>query len=138
AVEACRPDTLLMTGQAGGADCIRLERGALNLCDGQDSAGMIRREEPAYLSAPAAYFATCDYGSVKAMLSHMGIVSAYSFFAGTYLCNYVLYTALHLYPDIPSGFLHLPYLDTQTRTPPFISARMAEQAVRTAVQALFE
>lgn len=113
--ELC-PDAILLTGQAGGADRIRVERVGLNLMDSgsPDNAGVIVRDTPVFSNAPAAYFSTFAYKEILSALTGAGLPAAYSFSAGTYLCNEALYTALHLLPDVPCGFIHLPFLPEQS------------------------
>ena len=110
------PDAVLLTGQAGGADRIRIERIGINLRDAAspDNAGKIVRDEPVFVGGPAAYFSTFAYAAILDGLLAAQIPAAYSLSAGAYLCNEVLYTALHLLPSARSGFIHLPYLPEQT------------------------
>ena len=53
----------------------------------------------------------------KEALDELKIPNRYSFSAGAYLCNHVLYGALHLgatrFPEMKSLFLHVPYLPEQ-------------------------
>ena len=106
----------LLTGQAGGADRIRVERVGLNLRDSRsaDNAGVIVRDTPIFEGTPAAYFSTFAYKEILDALTGAGLPAAYSFSAGTYLCNEALYTALHMLPDVPCGFIHLPFLPEQS------------------------
>ena len=110
------PDAILLTGQAGGADRIRVERVGLNLRDSRsaDNAGVIVRDTPIFEGTPAAYFSTFAYKEILDALTGAGLPAAYSFSAGTYLCNEALYTALHMLPDVPCGFIHLPFLPEQS------------------------
>lgn len=110
------PDAILLTGQAGGSDRIRVERVGLNLMDSgaPDNTGVIVRDTPVFNNAPTAYFSTFAYREILAALTGAGLPAAYSFSAGTYLCNEALYTALHLLPDVPCGFIHLPFLPEQS------------------------
>lgn len=105
------PEAILLTGQAGGTDRIRVERVGLNLRDAAspDNAGVVVRDEPIFRDAPAAYFSTFAYREILHALT-----AAYSFSAGAYLCNEALYTALHLLPQAQCGFIHLPFLPEQT------------------------
>lgn len=55
-----RPDAVLCVGQYGGANCIRVERVAINLRDARiaDNAGKQPTDEPVVPGGPDAYFAT--------------------------------------------------------------------------------
>lgn len=114
--EEIRPDVILLTGQAGGTERIRVERVGLNLRDSgaKDNAGVVVRDTPVFDGAPAAYFSTFAYKEILAALTGAGLPAAYSFSAGAYLCNEALYTALHLMPEAKCGFIHLPFLPEQS------------------------
>ena len=117
--EQYRPDILLLTGQAGGRDALCLERVGINLCEarGADNDGLVLQDTPIFPEGPAAYFSNLPYRRMKEALDHAGILNRYSFSAGAYLCNHVLYGALHLgatrFPEMKSLFLHVPYLPEQ-------------------------
>jgi len=55
-----------------------------------------------------------DLPGMLSELTAEGIPAYISYTAGTYLCNYALYTMLHALAGrgaaIPAGFVHLPYL----------------------------
>lgn len=111
-----RPDAVLLTGQAGGTDRIRVERVGVNLRDSAspDNKGVVLRDTPVFENAPAAYFSTFAYRKILAALTEAGLPAGYSFSAGAYLCNEALYTALHLMQQAKVGFIHLPFLPEQT------------------------
>lgn len=115
-IEELQPDAILLTGQAGGAERIRVERVGLNLRDAgaADNAGVVVRDTPVFEGAPTAYFSTFAYKDILAALTNAGLPAAYSFSAGAYLCNEALYTALHLLPGAKCGFIHLPFLPEQS------------------------
>ena len=115
-IEELRPDAILLTGQAGGAERIRVERVGLNLRDAgaADNAGVVVRDTPVFDGAPAAYFSTFASKDILSALTGAGLPAAYSFSAGAYLCNEALYTALHLLPEARCGFIHLPFLPEQS------------------------
>lgn len=120
-----RPDALLMVGLAGGSSVIRIERLGINLCgntpdvDGLYAGGCTRQcpESPVNGSEREAFFATYDHAGILEALKKADIPAKYSFSAGTYLCNYVLYSALakrnRENSDVKIGFIHLPYADGQ-------------------------
>ena len=115
-IEELQPDAILLTGQAGGAERIRVERVGLNLRDAgsADNAGVVVRDTPVFPGAPAAYFSTFAYKDILSALTGASLPAAYSFSAGAYLCNEALYTALHLLPEAKCGFIHLPFLPEQS------------------------
>lgn len=115
-IERHHPDRILLTGQAGGSDRVRVERVGINLrdCASADNAGVILRDRPIFEGAPAAYFTTYDHAAILSALSQASIPAGLSYSAGAYLCNEALYTALHLLPSAKTGFIHLPYLPEQS------------------------
>jgi len=116
-IEAHRPDAVLCVGQAGGASKLNIERVGVNLCNGTDNDGTSLTDAPIFAGAPAAYFATLPYAAMHAAVEQTGIGVQYSFSAGTYLCNHVLYSALHRAAvkaaGMKAGFLHVPMLPEQ-------------------------
>lgn len=124
ALESCRPNAVLCVGQAGGRASVTVERVAVNLMDARmpDNAGAQPVDEPVCPHGPAAYFASLP---VKAMVQRVraaGIPCHLSYSAGAYVCNCVMYQALHLaavrYPGLRAGFVHVPFLDEQAAAKP--------------------
>lgn len=91
-----------------------------------------------------AYFTSLP---VKAMVQRMrdaGIPAAVSYTAGTYVCNYLLYTLLYLidkkYPNVRGGFIHVPYAMEQVINKPLGTPSMdlcqIARGLETAVEAV--
>lgn len=103
-------------GLAGGRARISLERVAVNVMDYRrpDAHGQVLRDVACAEGGPAAYFSTLPLREILAALTAEGIPAAISNTAGTYLCNDISYTTLHvlgrLGRSIPTGFIHLPFL----------------------------
>ncbi len=118
AIDETQPDAVILTGQAGGAERIRIERVGINLRDSgaADNAGVVLRDTPIFENAPAAYFSTFAYKEMLSAMTGAGLPAMFSYSAGAYLCNEALYTALHTLPEGKVGFIHLPYLPEQTST----------------------
>ena len=118
-IKEYKPDVVMLAGQAGGADAMRIERVGVNLCEASipDNAGRSLMGEPIYYGAPAAYFSTFPYRAMYDAVKASGIPVRHSFSAGAYLCNHVLYGALHMaalrYPGMKAGFIHVPFLPEQ-------------------------
>jgi len=114
-----QPHAILLTGLAMGRATLAIERVALNLLDFDvaDNAGKLIQDRPIVPGGPAAYFATLPVRGIKEQLCAAGIPAAISNSAGTYLCNQVMYTALHWAanrdPAPRVGFLHTPALPEQ-------------------------
>lgn len=106
----------VMLGLAGGRARVALERVGLNVMDYRqpDNRGDVVRGEPCVAGGPPAYWSTLPLPDILEALAAEGIPAYVSNTAGTFLCNYTLYTALHALDAagrrIPAGFIHLPYL----------------------------
>jgi pyroglutamyl-peptidase len=110
------PAAIVQLGLAAERAQVALERVAVNVMDYAipDNDGFQALDEPCVAGGPAAYFTTLP---VRAMLEAMrgaGVPTYLSMSAGTYLCNFVMYTTLHalaVRPGAPpAGFVHLPLL----------------------------
>lgn len=76
-----RPDAVLCVGQYGGANCIRVERVAINLRDARiaDNAGKQPTDEPVVAGGPDAYFATIPTREIVDALREQGIPAQLSY-----------------------------------------------------------
>ncbi len=107
---------VVQLGLAGGRARIALEHVAVNVMDYRipDNQGDILRDTPCVAGGLPAYFSTLPLRGMLSELTAEGIPAYISYTAGTYLCNYALYTTLHVLAGrgaaIPAGFVHLPYL----------------------------
>lgn len=115
-----QPNMVICVGQAGGRPNITVERVAINQDDARipDNEGAQPIDRTIFAEGPAAYFATLP---IKAMVQNMkaaGIPAAVSNIAGTFVCNHIMYGALHFaatqQPSLKAGFVHIPYVPMQT------------------------
>ena len=78
---------------------------------------------------------------VKQSLQKAGIPAGFSFSAGTYLCNYVLYSSLDKIArenkDIKAGFLHVPYAEKEKENAPFLPLDTIVSALELALSNMF-
>lgn len=97
---------VVLLGQAPRGE-LNLERVAINLADASlpDNDGVTLTDEALEPDGPAAYFSTLP---LKKMLSLAECRISNT--AGTYVCNSLMYRALHMLDgtDIPCGFIHIP------------------------------
>ena len=116
-IDEYSPRGIICVGQAGGYPDIIVERVGINLCNGADNDGVTLKDAPIFPGAPSAYFSTLPYDDILADLQGAKIPSRFSFSAGTYLCNHVLYGVLHRAavkkPGMRGGFVHVPFLPQQ-------------------------
>ena len=93
-----KPDVVICIGQAGGRSAITPEKVGINIMEGRipDNAGYQPVDVTIREDGETAYFTSLP---VKAMVQKMkdaGIPAALSYTAGSYVCNYLLYTLLYL------------------------------------------
>ena len=117
-------DYIIMIGQAGGENNIRIERVGLNIC------GAILDEEKKYHrdlqmetsifnDGENAYFSSIECERILKAIKEDNIKVKMSYSAGVFLCNYVLYSALYKVNkeklNTKVGFIHVPYLKEQNK-----------------------
>lgn len=144
AVEAHQPDAVLCVGQAGGRACISVERVAINLAEAgiPDNDGDQPADKPIQPDGPDAYFSTLPVKAVVQNVRAQGIPCQLSYSAGTYVCNCVMYQALHLaakrHPGLRAGFIHVPYLPAQAVDKPAGAPSMELSTLTEALEAAVE
>ena len=118
------PDIIILVGQAGGRNGITIERVAINLDDAitPDNNNYQPVDNTIKLDGENAYFSTLPVKAIINNLKDNDIEARISYTAGTYVCNHVMYNTLyHINKnnlDIKAGFIHVPYLHTQTMDKP--------------------
>jgi pyroglutamyl-peptidase len=146
ALEQQRPDGCLMLGMADGVAALQIERVGLNLLDFRipDNGGHQPIDEPVVAGGPAAYFASAPVRAMHEAALGAGVPAELSLSAGTFLCNQVLYTALHHCATgglaTRCGFVHVPPLPEQMlgerRARPSMSLDMVCRGVHAMLGAL--
>ena len=115
-----RPCAVICVGQAGGRAGIAIERVAINCDDAPiaDNEGNKPTDQKIAEDGLAAYFATLPVKAIVQDMKDAGIPAAVSNTAGTFVCNHIMYNALHYAATkkVPmlAGFVHIPYLPEQT------------------------
>jgi len=140
------PDVWLSLGLAPGASVIAVERLAANVLDYPipDNAKNQPRDKPVFAGAPIAYAATIPVNAIAEAIRRRGIPIKISNSAGTYACNQLMYTALHMINakklKSRGGFIHVPctpgYVAKQNdayREYPSMSLDLMVDAVKTAI-----
>ena len=113
-IDETKPDVVIMLGQSGKSDCIKIERVALNLMDSSkgDNDGYTPDEETICLDAPAAYFTKMPVKALRDSLAQFGIPAKVSNSAGLYVCNATYFAVLHHIATTEKNtkalFVHLP------------------------------
>lgn len=113
-IDAIRPAAVLGLGQAGGRPALALEKVAINVADErakrESDGGLIGKAVIA--GGPDAYFSRLPLVVIARALKRREIPAGLSLSAGVYVCNTVMYAALHALRRrraVPAGFIHLPY-----------------------------
>ena len=120
-VDEHSPDAIILLGEAGPEEVVRLELVALNHDDFRipDNNGLTMEPSRIVESAPAAYFSNLD---VHALAQTVPMDESYartavSLSAGSFLCNHTYFLARHFYGDCPAMFIHIPSLRADTHQP---------------------
>jgi pyroglutamyl-peptidase len=129
-----RPDIIVSLGQSGRED-LCVERVGINVSDASagDNAGEQLTDAPIDAGGPVAYWSTLPIKAMVAAIRAAGVPARVSNSAGTYLCNHVMYGALHHLANagvnMPCGFIHVPALPEQValRTSPAASMGLETQ-----------
>lgn len=108
------PDAALAMGVAPGRPVMSVERVAVNVLDFRvpDNRGRKYRDRPIRRDGPDAYLSTLPIRRILAALKRERIPAELSDTAGTYLCNFAMYTILDGFATAgkkgPAGFIHVP------------------------------
>ena len=118
AIARIMPAAVLGLGQAGGRPSLSIEKVAVNLADDRASheSDGGASAKPVVARGPDAYFARLPIAPTLRAIARAGIPATVSLSAGVYVCNTVMYATLHALrarPQVPAGFIHLPYTTAQ-------------------------
>lgn len=125
AIREYHPGILLMLGQCGEEEKIRLERFAFNLMDAPkgDNDGYYPNEETIFPNATTAYRTPYTIRTLVETLVKKGFPVRASNSAGLFVCNRVYYEALHL--GQKALFVHIPKTMNVTE-----ATQMIEQIIK--------
>lgn len=119
-IDSFNPNIILLLGEAGGTEHIRLERVAINIDDARikDNKGQQPIDHIIKDDGDSAYFASLPIKSIYDHLSKESIPVVISNSAGTFVCNHLMYLTLHYLKqkkasNIIAGFIHFPYIESQ-------------------------
>ncbi|GGP15567.1 pyroglutamyl-peptidase I [Oceanobacillus neutriphilus] len=112
-IDETKPDAIISLGLAGGRFKINPERIAINVNDGpKDNQGHKPDNEVIWENGADGMFSTLPISRMVQQLNAQGLPAEISNSAGTYLCNHVMYQALHYTKinnlSLPAGFIHIP------------------------------
>ena len=115
ALKEYMPEVWVSLGLYPGLSVIGIERTAANVRDFPvaDNVGSQPFDEPIFSEGPYAYKATLPVKAIVKTLTSHSIPAKVSNSASTYLCNQIMYSALHLIVKnnmkCRAGFIHVPY-----------------------------
>ena len=145
-VEHHRPDLIVMLGQSTSADCVKLERVALNMMDSAagDNDGAKPDEEPISKGGEVALLTTLPIKSLRSAIEAVGVRVKISNSAGLYVCNRLYYEALMLckeHPSMQAIFIHLPLYEGHSSAKPDKPTLPLEEmilAVQTLIREIYD
>ena len=114
AITSFDPELVLCVGEAGDRTALCVERVAINIQDARipDNDGAQPVDTPIVPGGPSAYFSTLPVRAAVAALNAAEVPAEISMSAGTFVCNQVFYTLMHLAAlrgqPFCGGFLHVP------------------------------
>jgi pyroglutamyl-peptidase len=115
AMDEHQPDYVISLGEAK-RDAICIEMTAYNERSFTipDNTGLLLKSSPVLKDGPASYSATLPVEAMLYGIEQAGIAARLSYDAGRYLCNEVMYSALHAAQErdrlVSVGFIHVPHL----------------------------
>lgn len=113
-IDEIKPDVFIGLGVAVRYTVVKVETLGINKIDlpVPDAAGNLSEATPVVANGPIAYQSNLPNQIIISHLKCNGIPAIKSYYAGTHMCNQMLYTALHLAYEkrsgMRAGFLHLP------------------------------
>ena len=136
-----KPDAVLCIGQAGGRYDLTPERVAINLDDAriQDNEGQQPIDVAIFEDGAPAYFSNLPIKAMVAKIREVGLPASVSNTAGTFVCNHLMYGVLYhiakSYPGVKGGFMHVPFVPSQTVNRPTPAPSMCEQDIARGIEA---
>ena len=146
AVERHTPDCIIMLGQTGNSDHIRLERVALNMMDSKlaDNDGVVADEETIHADSPSALFTSMPIKAICKVVEEQGIAAKVSTSCGLYVCNRLYYEALTICREtttMQALFVHLPLYEGQTSPKidkPTMPLDLMVRAIKTIIEETYD
>jgi pyroglutamyl-peptidase len=130
-VSMYQPDVIVLSGQGG------VERIARNMAESKIpyNCGTTPMNEVLIENGKEELFTTLPIQDMFTELENSGIPVTYSDSAGLFGCNQVFYCGQHDYPNITTGFIHVPQLPEQAkRDEPFMDQDTITRALKICVE----
>ena len=135
------PNAVLWIGQAGGRYDLIPERVAINLDDARipDNEGNQPIDVPVFKDGAPAYFSNLPIKAMVARIREVGLPASVSNTAGTFVCNHLMYGVLYhiagSFPGVRGGFMHGPFVPSQTVDRPTPAPSMCERDIARGIEA---
>lgn len=144
AIATHAPEILVCVGETGSRGSICLERVARNRRHYRiaDNAGAVVLDQPVIFGAPPTLPSTLPLDMLHAAMASTGAPIEHSIDAGAFLCNEIMFHALHLAPRCgirAAGFIHVPRMPEQLEPAsgrPSLALDRTVAALRAALTAL--
>ena len=144
-IDSVKPDVVICVGQAGGRYEFSVERVAINVDDGRipDNDGYQPVDSLVFEDGENAYFSTLPIKAIVEEVKKVGIPSAVSNTAGTYVCNHIMYSLLYYLNknnlNIKGGFIHVPFIPEQVvekKNTPYMELTRITKALEISIKAI--
>ena len=144
-IDSVKPDVVICVGQAGGRYEFSVERVAINIDDGRipDNDGYQPVDSFVFEDGENAYFSTLPIKAIVEEVKKVGIPSAVSNTAGTYVCNHIMYSLLYYLNknnlNIKGGFIHVPFIPEQVvekKNTPYMELTRITKALEISIKAI--
>ncbi len=114
-IDGTKPRAVVSFGLSAKATGFMLERTAVNTCGPgrPDMAGGLPPSRWLDPTGPATCGSGLPLARIAEALRNAGLPWDWSDSAGDYICNLVFYRARRAHPDLPTGFVHIPYTQEQ-------------------------
>ncbi len=135
-------DYIIHLGQAGGRNKITFEKVAINYMDAKipDNLGNQPMGEDIVNDGPQGLFTTIPIKELVSALKAKNFPVNISYTAGTYVCNYIMYSSLQYFNNSNTkvGFVHIPYSPEQVSNieAPSMDTSLVSNTLREAIQLL--
>lgn len=143
-IEKKEYDYILHLGQAGGRNKITFEQIAINLMEARipDNNGFQPKSEPIIKKGEDGIFTTLPIGPLVASLQEKSFPVSISYTAGTYVCNYIMYSSLNYFKGTNTkvGFVHVPYSPNQViyKDAPSMDTEIVIETLKESIRLLIE
>lgn len=118
-IQQFQPDAIVALGQAEGRPCVTIESAAYNWMDttGADNKGYSPQKQKIDPHAQDLWRTSLTAQKLVRAVNAAGLSCEISLTPGSFVCNRLMFDLLRFEPQIPSGFIHLPLVDSQKKSP---------------------